>query len=70
MQIVDSYADQSASDIPIPNLDEINKHFTGKGSVQDLYKNLQSANTEFSGSCIKKLGFMCPLSVGVVHEQI
>lgn len=68
--IVDSRSDFSARDLPIDNLDEINALFRADGTVHDLYNNLQNSDTEFAKKTLKKLGFMSPLSVGIVFEQI
>lgn len=70
VQIVNAYADQSAASRPIEHLDEINQLFRCDGSVHDFYRGLEAANSEFSAACLKKLGQMSPLSLGVVFEQI
>ena len=35
-----------------------------------MYDRLESSDSEFAAASLKKLGFMSPLSVGVVFEQI
>ena len=68
--IVNSHSDSSAGQEPIPNLKEINSYFTTNGTVHDLYRNLQTSNSNFAQTTLQKLNLMSPLSVGIVFEQI
>ena len=69
-KIVQAHADSEAGSAPIPNLDEINKHFRIEGDVQNMFKNLEQSDSEFAKASLKKMSHMSPLSMGVVYEQI
>ena len=48
----------------------IEEFFSIDGTVHDLYNRLKSSDSEFAQKVLKKMGFMSPLSCGVVFEQI
>jgi len=69
VKIVDKY--KETVELKYPN-EEFIKDMFGRNSVQDIYNGLKeaSAKNEMAGKLVKLMDSQCPVSMGVIFEQI
>ena len=69
IDIVNKHADLTASQVSIPDFDEISEIFKLDSAI-DIIRRLEQSKTPFAERTLKMLSKMSPLSIAVVFEQI